>query len=166
MTKKNNQLSCQKIISGGQTGVDRGALDACLEKGFNFGGWCPKGRIAEDGIINKKYGLRETDETEYIFRTHKNIDESDGTLIIGHPELSKGTLATKNYALKTNKPVLIFADSFDSKNKINETINWLKNNNVEVLNIAGPRQSEWTDAYRTAFKITSILIDQINNSSQ
>jgi hypothetical protein len=72
----------EKIISGGQTGVDRGALDAALEASFPCGGWCPKGRKAEDGPIPARYPLKEMDGPAYRLRTERNVRDSDGTLIL------------------------------------------------------------------------------------
>lgn len=164
MTHRIYQLSCQKIISGGQSGVDRGALDACIAENFNYGGWCPKGRIAEDGILPIKYCLKETQSAEYIFRTKKNIEESDATLIITKPKLIGGTLATKNYAQLIKKPVFILSSDFENGLWLKEFLYWLEINNVIVLNIAGPRISEWPDAYRISFKITQQIIYQITNS--
>lgn len=82
MTTLNIQTACQKIIPGGQTGVDRGALDACLDKNFPCGGWCPKGRLAEDCRIDLKYPLTKTESSSYNFRTRRNVLDSDGTLNI------------------------------------------------------------------------------------
>ncbi len=90
----------RKIISGGQTGVDRSALDFCLQNNIECGGWCPKDRIAEDGMIPLKYPLKETTEVDSIFRTHKNIIEADGTLIIFSKIMDEGTSRTKLYAEK------------------------------------------------------------------
>jgi len=104
MPTKNYQILCQKIITGGQTGADRGALDACLENNFSCGGWCPKGRRAENGIIPEKYPLKETLEMEYPFRTIKNVIESDGTLIITDERISGGTLLTQQITVEKNKP--------------------------------------------------------------
>ena len=96
---------CQKIISGGQTGVDRGALDACIENSFLCGGWCPKGRLAEDGIIDKKYPLLEVKSTMYRVRTEMNVIKSDATLIIMNGILQGGTLFTLQRANEHKKAV-------------------------------------------------------------
>ena len=83
----------KKIVSGGQTGVDRGALDAALPRGFPCGGYCPAGRRAEDGRIPARYPLEELSSPHYQVRTRRNVEESDGTLIIscaGEPSSSIG----------------------------------------------------------------------------
>ncbi len=162
MTNTFYQITCQKIISGGQTGVDRGALDACLVKKFPCGGWCPKGRLAEDGKFDQQYPLEETQESDYKTRTRKNIENSEGTLIISQKKLEGGTLLTFQIANKFNKPVFIV-----SEENIKETdiffkiMYWLKRFSVSILNIAGPRKSEWEDGYKNSYYITSILISEI-----
>ena len=88
----------KKIISGGQTGVDRGALDAALAAGFSCGGWCPQGKRAEDGKIPDRYPLEETRSAHYLDRTHRNVEDSDGTLIIARVPLLGGTRATARFA--------------------------------------------------------------------
>ncbi|MCX7173435.1 MAG: putative molybdenum carrier protein [Proteobacteria bacterium] len=84
-----------KIVSGGQTGVDRAALDWAVQQGIPHGGWCPKGRIAEDGAIDSRYELQETNSAKYPQRTKQNIIDSDGTLILNSGELDGGSLETR-----------------------------------------------------------------------
>ena len=148
MSANKSQIACQKIISGGQTGVDRGALDACLEYAFNCGGWCPKGRLAEDGAIDKKFPLRETEEKEYSIRTIKNVEDADGTLIIAPENITGGTLFTYEIAKKKNKPVLIITpEPADNSLKLSSIVDWLISNSIKTLNVAGPRESQWPEAY-------------------
>ena len=130
----------EKIISGGQTGVDRAALDVALELGISCGGWCPKGRKAEDGPIDTHYPLRETTSPDYPVRTGRNVRESDGTLILakGHPKA--GTALTIKFAQKHKKPYLV-RDPFVRKD-LGTVRMWLKVNRIRVLNVAGPRESE------------------------
>ena len=166
MTKINLQILCQKIISGGQTGVDRGALDACLAENFACGGWCPKGRLAEDGRIDSKYPLKETREIEYIYRTRQNIIDSDGTLVIQNQIPIGGTLETINYAKELGKP--LFEIHFEPNiftNVVPIIIEWMEKHSIQVLNIAGPRKSEWENGYLVSYKITASLIKQIKNST-
>ena len=151
------QNTCQKIISGGQTGVDRGALDACLEQEFPCGGWCPKGRIAEDGIIEEKYPLQETDKTDYASRTRKNVADSDGTLILFHENIAGGTKLTLELALNYNKPLLTISDK-EKGNNIIDILNWIVENNIVILNVAGPRKSEWETGYQFARKLIANII--------
>src|SRR5690606_31296737 len=97
----------QLIISGGQTGVDRAALDAALALGIEHGGWCPLGRWAEDGRIPERYRLRETNSPDYAVRTCRNVDEADATLIVAPAPLIGGTRLTYEYAVQTGKPCLV-----------------------------------------------------------
>ena len=158
----NLQIACQKIITGGQTGVDRGALDACLAINFPSGGWCPNNRIAEDGIISKKYHLLETKQKEYKFRTEKNVREADGTWIIAPSDLTGATLLTKELCLKFKKPYLIIQAEKDSFNtNISEIISFLEQTKIETLNIAGPRLSEWNDSYQISKQIITSLLNRI-----
>lgn len=128
-----------KIISGGQTGVDRAALDAALLLGIPHGGWCPKGRKAEDGIIAAKYNLTEHDESSYWKRTEKNIMDSDGTLIMPAMTMSKGTALTIRLARKHGKPTAIVP--ITSPQAGNPLMAWIKTTKILTLNVAGPRES-------------------------
>jgi len=98
----------QKIVSGGQTGADRAALDWAISRGIPHGGWCPKGRLAEDGMIPTKYDLRETSTKSYLQRTEQNVIDSDGTVIFSmKPELTGGSKRTLDFALKHHRPPLL-----------------------------------------------------------
>jgi hypothetical protein len=137
--KKKYLLSIERIISGGQTGVDRGALDAAIELGIAHGGWCPRGRLAEDGRIPKRYKLREIDAFDYRIRTEKNVMDSDATLILYRHNLRGGTAYTRRMALKHDKPFVAvdLASSYD----VAVLRQWLIDLEVKVLNVAGPRGS-------------------------
>ena len=154
------QIPCQRIISGGQTGVDRGALDACLDMNFPCGGTCPKNRLAEDGTIPQKYPLTEAQESTYEFRTRQNVIKSDGTLILSGVELTGGTLLTSELAQKLEKPFLIISPE-DSPDTV---LNWITNLNIKILNAAGPRESEWPEAYEFSYQFFTKLIQQIRKS--
>src|SRR6516225_6913367 len=99
-------MTIAKIISGGQTGVDRAALDVALELGIPCGGWCPKGRRAEDGPIPQRYPLQETGSKEYPVRTAKNVRQADGTLILTRGPSDRGTALSVRLAGKHKKPCL------------------------------------------------------------
>ena len=129
-----------KIISGGQTGVDRAALDAALELGLPTGGWCPQGRRAEDGPLEARYPLKETDSRNYAVRTEKNILDSDGTLILTRGNPKGGTALTKKLAKVHQKPFLII-DLSAGKN-FRPVREWGHTYQIETLNVAGPRESE------------------------
>lgn len=130
-----------KIISGGQTGVDRAALDFAIAHGLEHGGWCPKGRLAEDGIIPARYGLRETDSKDPAQRTERNVLEADATLIITREgELFGGTLFTHRCAERYNKPLLIIHEGGDLAESSAKLRSFVQTH--RVLNVAGPRESE------------------------
>jgi hypothetical protein len=133
-------MTLKKIISGGQTGVDRGALDAAIALGFDHGGWCPQGRQAEDGRIPDCYLLEETDSPDYPVRTERNVLESDATLIFYRGQLSGGTLLTHRLAEGHGRPCL--AVDLDSPISPGEIRKWLEEHGVVVLNVAGPRESQ------------------------
>lgn len=146
--------------------MDRGALDACLEKHFDSGGWCPKGKLAEDGKIDDKYPLRETKDCNYDTRTRLNVKDSDGTLIISHENLTGGTLLTWQICKELNKPVLVIKPEF--KNYIVDIENfmdWINDQNICILNVAGPRKSEWNDGYRMSYLLIKDLIEKLQKST-
>ena len=139
----------ERIISGGQTGVDRAALDVAMALKIPPGGWCPKGRIAEDGAIPKCYHMRETPTDNYAQRTEWNVRDSDGTLILAKKPLTGGTLLTLKFAQKLHKPYLIF-DLFKTQ-PIESIITWIKENHIKTLNLAGPRASSNMEIYNLAY---------------
>lgn len=130
----------EKVISGGQTGVDRAGLDAALEAGIPVGGYCPKGRLAEDGTIPQRYPLTELTVDDYAARTEKNVKESDGTLILNVGTLSGGTRLTLDFARKHNKPCLIV--HLDRDPETAPVWQWAQEHSIRILNIAGPRESK------------------------
>ena len=119
----------QKIISGAQTGVDRAALDVALDLGIPCGGWCRKGRRAEDGTIPDKYPLQETGTRNYTKRTKLNVQDSDGTLIINCGELDGGTTHTVRLSEKMAKPCLVI--QLEEQPELNKIIHWLNQTDME-----------------------------------
>ncbi len=151
-----------KIFSGGQTGVDRAGLDVAIELGIAHGGWCPKGRMAEDGRIPKKYELQEIDSINYAKRTIMNVLDSSATLIITRKDMGKGTLLTKNIAEKNKKPLLIIQINVQvSQKKVDEITEWLKKTNPQILNIAGPRESTNPGMYAVVSRLLKRVFEQI-----
>jgi hypothetical protein len=128
------------LVSGGQTGVDRAALDAALELGLACGGWCPAGRLAEDGVIPDSYPLNELASHDPADRTERNVRDSDATLVLHRGGLSGGTELTARLARQFGRPLLIrdLAAPVDA----GPVAAWLSLNRVRVLNCAGPRESE------------------------
>lgn len=128
-----------KIVSGGQTGVDRAALDAALQFGIPCGGWCPRQRLAEDGPIPARYPLSET-ATEYIeVRTELNVLDSDATLILTAGTPRDGTDLTEVCAKHHQKPCLVV--DLDKPIQTEEVRAWIAANQIRILNVAGPRES-------------------------
>lgn len=129
----------ERIVSGGQTGVDRAALDVAIDLGIPHGGWCPKGRLAEDGTIPSRYSLQEMESADYTVRTEQNVLDSDGTLILYQRRLQGGTLLTHRLAKRHQKPLLRYR--LDLAPRIDTVIRWLVENDIKTLNVAGPRGS-------------------------
>ncbi|MBF0146255.1 MAG: putative molybdenum carrier protein [Magnetococcales bacterium] len=129
-----------KIVSGGQTGVDRAALDFAMAKGIEAGGWCPKGRRAEDGTIPQEYPLMETHREDYPYRTILNVIDSDGTLILFTGRLRGGSALTLRCAQKHQVPCM--SVDLRQEYRLEEVKQWIERNGIEILNVAGPRESE------------------------
>ena len=128
----------RRLVSGGQTGVDRGALDAAIAIGLDHGGWCPAGRLSEDGSIPSCYQLVETDSAEYPVRTEQNVLDSDATLILYRSKLKGGTLLTRKICARVGKPYLVVRVGTDGPELVRR---WLSETQPETLNVAGPRES-------------------------
>ena len=134
----------EKIVSGGQTGVDRAALDAALDYGLPCGGWCPKGRRAEDGPIPPRYPLTETPTAEYSERTEWNVRDSDGTLILTRGAMIGGTRLTAEIAATLTRPLLVLdlAAPDEDAMAVARIRDWIEASGVRILNVAGPRESD------------------------
>lgn len=130
----------RRIVSGGQTGVDRAALDAAQAAGLARGGWCPAGRAAEDGPIPARYPLRETPEARPEQRTAWNVRDADATLILLFDAPRGGTASTAACARETGRPLRIVR--LGAAGEPNGTRRWLAGERVVTLNVAGPRESE------------------------
>jgi len=155
----------QKIVSGGQTGVDRGALDAARALGTAIGGWVPKGRRAEDGRVPDEYPLQETATAEYEERTRLNVYDSDGTLILSHGPLRGGSQVTLEAAVDLGRPHKhLDLSELSPTDAIEKAIAWIGAHHIETLNVAGPRQSEDPDAYRMSRLITTGLLTRTDTN--
>jgi hypothetical protein len=129
----------RKIVSGGQTGADRAALDWAIAHDIPHGGWWPAGRRAEDGVIPEQYRLQETQGHNYAQRTRRNVRDSDATLVISlSPELAGGSLATWQWAKKMERPCLHVypGDGWQERMAV-----FFEVTPVQILNVAGPRSS-------------------------
>jgi len=146
----------ETIVSGGQTGVDRAALDAALSLGLNCGGWCPRGRRAEDGTIPDFYPLKETPGRDYIQRTEWNVRDSDATLVLCRGRPLGGTAMTVQFAKAASKPVyLVDLEAVVDEQGIRR---WLDEQRVVMLNTAGSRESQHPGIYRQAFTLLLNLL--------
>jgi hypothetical protein len=144
----------EKIISGGQTGVDQAALDVAIELNIPHGGWIPKGRKTEDGILPDKYQLKEMPTASYPPRTEKNILDSDGTLIICHGKLTGGSALTRKMAKKHDRPWLhLDMDKLSISDASKTTASWIDRHDIQVLNVAGSRASKDPEIYKTTVEI-------------
>lgn len=128
-----------RVVSGGQTGVDRAALDVAIAHGITHGGWCPRGRRAEDGRIPDRYDLREHESPDYGARTERNVVDSDATLVLTVGTPDGGTALTVRLAARHMRPSLVV--DLDDPPAPASVITWLRANGVGVLNVAGPRES-------------------------
>lgn len=149
----------KKIVSGGQTGVDRAALDWAIANGVPHGGWCPKWRRAEDGLIPAHYNLAETKAKAYRVRTKWNVRDSDATLVVNSIALDGGTLMTAQFAQELGKPYLIAKLDIAGEDVRNAIAQWLRDQDAEVLNVAGPRESKRPGIYDSTIALLDGLAD-------
>jgi Circularly permutated YpsA SLOG family len=141
-------MKVERIISGGQTGVDRAVLDTAIEIGIPHGGWVPHGRWAEDGRIGEQYHVKETPSEDVNQRTEWNVRDSDATLIISQGVLTGGSEFTQKMAQKYQKPWLYIDLAVASVPEATTQIQqWLAQGQFNTLNIAGPRHSEDAEIY-------------------
>ena len=143
-TRPTGRPEIGRIVSGGQTGADRAALDAARELGIETGGWVPRGRWAEDGRVPDRYAnMKETDASDPARRTEYNVRDSDGTVVFSHGAVSGGTKWTMEAAVKLRKPMLhLDLDTHSARAAASRLRAWMEAEGIEVLNVAGPRESE------------------------
>lgn len=161
MESIHNYSGIQKIISGGQSGVDRAALDTALEKHYQIGGWCPHGRRAEDGPIPKHYPLRETQSPAYPMRTELNIMDADASLILFRYKMDPGTALTKSLCRKHHKPY--FTVDLSQQTNTEAVLTWLHSHQVEILNVAGSRESNSPGIYQLATAYLTQLLQPLSS---
>jgi hypothetical protein len=151
-----------KIVSGGQSGVDRAALDAALTGRFPAGGWCPEGRKAEDGRIPERYPLKELSGADH---RERNVVDSDGTLIIYFDRVSGGTELTLQFCMEYHKPyLLIDADAIALDMAQTKVFRFIAAERIATLNVAGPRASGEDRAYPYTFDLISSLLNDMRTT--
>ena len=152
-------MQIRKIVSGAQTGADRAALDFAIEYGIDYGGWVPRGRKAEDGSVPARYSVLELPEGGYSERTEKNVIDSDGTLIVSHGALAGGSRLTLEMTEKHEKACLHIDLNniihFDAAIDIHD---WIVENRIKILNVAGPRASKDARIYKAVYDILEMVI--------
>lgn len=148
-------MPVRKIISGGQTGADRAALDFARRSGIPIGGWVPAGRLAEDGVVPPDFvELRETEGPDPAERTAANVRDSDATLIVSHGPLMGGSALTLELAREMGKPVLhLDLDRISYHDAVASLARWLDSHEVRCLNVAGPRASEDARIYAATYAL-------------
>ena len=155
-----------KIISGGQTGVDRAALDVALRHRFKCGGWCPAERLDEFGKIPDHYPVQELKSGGFSERTLQNVKDSDGTVVIYPGELRGGTEQTIRFCADLKRPHRLIDASKLSLERASELIaDFVCENKIGILNVAGPRQSEWPEGYKYASRAVDAFLDVTRNAA-
>jgi hypothetical protein len=152
-------MALVKIISGGQTGVDRAALDAAFAADFPCGGWCPADRKAEDGPIPERYPMSLLTERGARLRTLKNVQASDGTAILFNQSLSGGTKLTRDMCLREKKPFIVLdATQITVERAAKAIMRFIQENELQIMNVAGPRLSGWPEGYGFALGVVSSVL--------
>jgi hypothetical protein len=152
-------MELHKIISGGQTGADRAGLDAAMDHGFPCGGWCPEGRLAEDGPLPARYPLEALPGAGYRKRTIRNLTDADGTAIFHFGEISGGTKLTLDKCIQLDRPhILIDGQETSSARAVEMVVSFIDEHGIKVINVAGPRESGAPGIYQYVFAVIRGLL--------
>ena len=152
-----------KLVSGGQTGVDQGALAAALHCGAPCGGWCPEGRRSEDGAIPAAYPVRELPGAGYAQRTLQNVRDSDGTALVFAGVLEGGTRLTRSCCIEVSKPCLMIdAAVMTPTDAVDALVRFVARHRIETLNVAGPRASRWPEAHDYARRLLTAVLTRLD----
>lgn len=154
------------FISGGQTGVDRAALDFAIANGIDHAGWCPAGRIAADGVLDVRYQLIETDSAGYRQRTKRNVESSDATLIIYKGALEGGSRLTMRFAEKQRKPYLLVNLDTPATLLLSEWQAWWVTHKAARLNVAGPSEARCPGIYDQTLELLDLLLAHVNGDEK
>ena len=156
--ERKDYLDRIKLVSGGQTGIDRAMLDFCLENHIRCGGWCPEGRKAEDGTIDLKYPVKELPGASFNIRTAANVRDSEATVILFKNRMVGGTLKSFEFVRKEKKPFLLLDMTvLDTALAATRLAEFLDIYRPETLNFSGPRKSDWPGGYETCYAILQYL---------
>ncbi len=156
-----------RIVSGGQTGADRAALDWAIRNGIPHGGWCPRGRKAEDGRLDPIYLLQETESAGYRQRTRQNVIDSDGTLILNPGELDGGTRGTVKLAETLGRPhLLLQLDGGPLAEGVRQLLDWVSQESISILNVAGPRESKRPGVHLLASDFLDQVAERVKESAK
>ncbi|MEZ6120934.1 MAG: putative molybdenum carrier protein [Pirellulaceae bacterium] len=158
MPQQRAQHLVERIVSGGQTGVDQAALDVAIALGIPHGGWCPRGRRSEAGRIPDRYQLQECDSENYRIRTEQNVIDSDGTLILFRKKLTGGTKFTYKLAVQHQKPHLLV--DLDFPPSLDDVVQWIHDQQLRTLNVAGPRESTSPGIAQQAASFLTQMFDE------
>lgn len=154
-------MAVRRVVSGGQTGVDRAALDVARELDLPIEGWCPKGRLAENGPIPDEYPLRETATADVAVRTELNVLHSDGTLVLSVGNPQDGTVLTRVCAEHHGKPLLVL--DMEMSIAPEQFVSWIQANRITTLNVGGPRESYRQGfVYTKAYAVLSTLLRAVH----
>ena len=179
---RSKTIRLSRIVSGGQTGVDRAALDAAIAAGIETGGWCPRDRRSEDGSIPLRYPLRETASKSYAVRTEWNVRDSDATLILVLDRISSGTRLTIDSAKTQTRPLrieylcppatgtliatgILIEDDVSPEQRVTDVIEWIVREQIKTLNVAGPRGSSHKDVYQKSLQFLTMLFETVASKS-
>jgi hypothetical protein len=156
-------MRLKKIVSGGETGVDRAALDAALSAGFPCGGWVTGDRMAEDGAIPARYPLIPLPHGGYRQRTRLNVSDSDGTVILYVESLKGGSRLTRNLCALLKRPYVLInaSETPDPVAAADKVLKFIEDNAIETLNVAGPRASVWPAGYRFASDVVGAVMRRL-----
>lgn len=155
----------RKIVTGGQTGVDRAAFDVGLVRGIDIGGWCPRGRRAEDGAVPMRYSMHETFSDDYASRTRRNVEESDGLLLLHEGILDEGSIYAVETAEMLGKPVRQVNIRDQVADQVPEIYHWIQENQISILNVGGPRESSNPGIHQKARIWLECLADSITQDA-
>jgi hypothetical protein len=154
-------IQIEKIISGGQTGADRAALDISMAFGIPHGGWIPKGRKTEDGRLPDRYRMKEVLSISYAQSSQMNVLDSDGTLIVSHGRLTGVPASTQELSKKHRRPCLHIDLEEIAYDKATDIVcSWIEIRGIHTLNVAGPRATRDPNIYEATKELLKRIIQR------